>query len=163
MEKTDTSLPLDFPPLLALAEANVRANWPIEEQTRARLGHHVFGDTFDDYNVEVRDLRIGLEADRLRDLTRRDSQAPWLEWLASHIAPTVIPPVGCPGWRRLRVPGGVLYALGSVYGLELVVSFGPTKQIAQLECPALDNPDAPDAPIRALRVAVLKVGSRGGA
>lgn len=146
MEKTDTSLPLDFPPLLALATEADREFC----NATARLQHRV--------NPDWR-----AHAAILRDLTRRDSQAPWLEWLASHIAPTVIPPVGCPGWRRLRVPGGVLYALGSVYGLELVVSFGPTKQIAQLECPALPNPDAPDAPIRALVLAVLTVGSRGGA
>lgn len=133
---------MDFPPLLTLA----------------RKAAKEFSAVAEFFNPDP-----PAHARLLSDLTRRNSQALWLEWLASHIAPTVIPPVGCPGWRRLRVPGGVLYALGSVYGLELVVSFGPTKQIAQLECPALDNPDAPDAPIRALVLAVLTVGSRGGA
>lgn len=160
---TTTSLPLDFPPLLALAEANVRANWPIEEQTRTRFGYDPRGDTLDDYCAEIRAFFIGCEADRLRDLTRRDSQAAWLGWLAREVGVRE-PEVGCPGWRRRDWDDAVVYRLGSHLGFD--VWFGdadPEVQPRSIMCPALPDPDAPDAPIRALVIAVLTVGSRGGA
>ena len=160
MEKTDTSLPLDFPPLLALAEANVRANWPIEEQTRTRFGYDPRGDTLDDYCAEIRAFFIGCEADRLRDLTRRDSQAAWLGWLAREVG-MELPPVGYPGWTYY---GASLYLLGKDSPPKdrkgHVFDFGG--EFPEFtKCPRLLDPKA--NPIRALMQAVLTVGSRGGA
>ena len=182
---TTTSLPLDFPPLLALAEANVRANWPIEERTRTRFGYDPRGDTLDDYCAEIRAFFIGCEADRLRDLTRRDSQAAWLGWLAREVGVRE-PEVGCPAWIGVRakilylrtfvdaepanradlgaVASCAYFVFGSLDWADSALIQGVVKDgISVVYCPALDNPDAPDAPIRALMQAVLTVGSRGGA
>ena len=81
-----------------------------------------------------------------------------LGWLARRLG-VVMPPAGCPVWRRRDWDDVIVYRLGSDGGRD--VWFGatdPEVQVGSLVCPALDNPDAADAPIRALALAVETVG-----
>jgi hypothetical protein len=158
-----TRLPLDFPPLVATAEARVRADWPIEEQTRARLGHSVRGDTIDDYGAEVRAFVIGCEIDRLRDITRPASRDAWLRWLAHELG-VPVPAVGLPQWYRSSNEAVVSWWLGQrilfVFGAASDPAAYGNEESWVIRCPALDNPDADDAPIRALKLAVETVCQR---
>lgn len=137
-EAPPTSLPLDFPPLVELATKAVHEFETVTASPPDRWACAML----------------------LRDLTRRDSQALWLEWLAREVG-MELPPVGTLPWTRLE-HHIVQYRIGEG-GADRLFVFDdvPAAWRFAIRCPALPNPDAPDAPIRALALAVLTVGSRG--
>ena len=73
-----------------------------------------------------------------------------LAWLARRLG-VLMPVVGCPEVYRFGGVGGVLFFFG-------VPSEWLAGMLNSVECPALDNPTAADAPIRALALAVVTVG-----
>ena len=149
-----TRLPLDFP---ALGELAFDA---ADDQYRAWLVERAFPELYEQYaslQPDKRGFLIRVQARLLSDLTRPESQAVWLRWLAGQVG-VPVPTLTLPAWVRLRTdhcPGWrlgdrVMFSFGEAYYSDF---HGVDRQ-----CPALPNPDSPDAPIRALVLAILTVG-----
>lgn len=154
-----TRLPLNFPPLRELA---VRAAQEHTAAFRAEAGESWL--EWACLTAGTQDRRIGAFARLLSDLTHPASQAMWLPWLAERVGVRA-PPVGTPRWGRYRYRpdrGLVCFELSDIDDTHEVVfgfGFGPGAMggIGHY-CPALPDPDSPDADIRALVLAILTVG-----
>lgn len=159
-----TRLPLNFPPLREMAE-------------RAEKEHHamVTRIALDSGTGPTLPWAIyrtgagaawGIDVRRrlLSDLTRPESQAVWLRWLAEQVGVRA-PDVGAPEWRSMCE--GCVYQLGFGRNIALII-VGALDRLGTVaihgmgvpvvQCPLLDNPDSDDAPIRAFVLAILTVG-----
>ena len=148
-----TRLPLNFPPLRELA---VRAAQEHTAAFRAEAGASWL--EWACLTASTRDRRIGAFARLLSDLTRPESQAVWLRWLAERVG-VPLPPVGSPGWCRAD-HHIVIFRLGEGRSTDrwFVLDASPGAWRTSIVCPALPDPDSADAPIRALVLAILTVG-----
>ncbi len=155
-----TRLPSTFAPLAEMAE---RAAIEHSAAFAAACAHGGAADwgAIDEHSRRVRTRAF---AALLSDLTRPESQALWLRWLAERLG-VPVPVVVGPTWARI-LP--VVFVLGN--GTVFLV-FGVLDRLDAcmvqgmrdgggtiIRCHALDNPDSADAPIRALVLAVLTVG-----
>lgn len=140
-----TALPLDFPPLAERAAV-------VESDFLAAVLAVRSGET------------PSAAAYLLSDLTRPESQAVWLRWLAEKVG-VRNPPVGTPRWGWYRPARGfVCFELSDIddeYEIVFGFGFGPEAMGGVgYYCPAIPDPNSPDAPIRALALAILTVGGR---
>ena len=139
-----TRLPLHFAPLRELADRSA--------------DEYAADDTHGAIRVYARIQFTRL----LSDLTRPESQAAWLRWLAGRVGVSV-PAVGAPVWRNSSYPVEPAYLLGlnrhpdDHHGTWFHYN-GRFLARRAIQCPALPNPDSADASIRALVLAVLTVG-----
>ena len=93
-----TRLPLTFGPLVEMAKVRV-------EERRI-----VAGEDWRANSIMEREIESAL----LSDITRPESQALWLRWLAERLG-VPVPVVGCPGWDIERLRGGQPRFTATVY------------------------------------------------
>lgn len=156
-----TRLPLTFAPLIEMAERAAI------EHSAALAGACTHGgaagwDSIDEHSRRVRSAAF---ASLLSALTRPESQALWLRWLAERLG-VPVPVVGSTIWSRLAWDGKIVYRLAAFEDGHWFYFGAPTESVGGTDCtdctfcPDLDNPDSANAPIRALVLVILTVGSR---
>lgn len=160
-----TRLPLDFPPLVEMAER--AAN---DVHSAAMLSVFAKYDSVSS-SLSPSVVMVDAHARLLSDLTRPESQAVWLRWLARELWRKA-------GGNRVEPKGTALWGEERCYGLHYIVTWAYGRMNGSyrvsyacsipggdpcgrddLRCPALPNPNSADAPIRALVLAIVTVGA----
>ena len=156
-----TRLPLTFAPLVEMAERAAPVLFAVPGFDPNNHAYTLWDDLMDEPRVRA----VTHVAALLSDLTRPESQALWLRWLAERLG-VPVPVVGSTIWSRLAWDGKIVYRLAAFEDGHWFYFGAPTESVGGTDCtdctfcPDLDNPDSANAPIRALVLVILTVGSR---